>query len=264
MRADGRAGPRAVLITGASAGLGAALARRYAGPERVLALAARRSEPLQAVARQCEALGATVDCAVLDVTDAAALSTWMRAVDARYGLDLVIANAGIFSGLASGGSLEQAGDVQMLVRTNLEGAILTAATAAELMRPRRSGRIALIASLAARHPLADAPAYSATKAGLVAYGEALRERLLADNVGVSIVLPGHIDTAQTASHGGPLPLMLSAEAAAAEVEAGVRRGASTISFPKPLVALIGLGRLLPWRARAWLARRLRLTDDGRN
>ena len=82
------------------------------------------------------------------------------------------------------------------------------------MRGRQQGHIALIASLAALHPLADAPAYSASKAGLAAYGAALREMLAAEGITLSIVYPGHIDTDQAAVQHGPLPLLLMPEEAA--------------------------------------------------
>jgi short-subunit dehydrogenase len=250
-----------VVVTGASAGLGAALARAYAAPRVAVGLMARRATALDAVATSCQEAGSSVETAVLDVQDAAGQRDWLAALDARHPLDLVIVNAGMFEGIAADGRLEDMEVAEALIATNLTGAIATASAAAVLMRARRRGRIALIASLAARHPLADAPVYSATKAGLVAYGEALRERLAADGVGVSIVLPGHIATAQTARHRGALPGLMSAEAAATRIRRGLDQGADTIAFPSRLAVLAGLGRLLPWRLRAYATRSLRFTVD---
>ena len=109
--------------------------------------------------------------------------------------------------------------------------------------------------------MADAPAYSASKAGLIAYGEALREYLEPDGVQVSLINPGHIETAQVAAHLGALPLLLPAEAAAARIKRGLERGQEHIAFPRRLHWLIRAGRLLPWRLRAHLGRSQRFEVD---
>lgn len=261
MPADGLQGPRCIAITGASAGLGAALARHYAAPGRVLGLLARRPQALEAVAADCRARGAEVVTACGDVAEADGVRRWLAAVDARGGLDLAVANAGTFDGVAAGALLEDDAAAAGVIRTNLSGAIVTAGAAAALMQPRRIGQIALIASLAARHPLADAPVYSASKAGLLAYGEALRERLAEHGITVSLVLPGHVDTAQVARHRGALPGLMSAEAAAGRIARGLARRQGTIAFPARLAWLIAAGRLLPWRLRARVARGQRFSVD---
>ena len=240
----------AVVITGASAGLGEALALEYAGPGRVLGLTGRRTEALAAVAEASSAKGANVETHVGDVRDSEEFASWLGRFDARHPIDLMVVNAGIFSGIGRDGALETAEKVAALLRINLEAAILNANAAADLMRRRGRGRIAFIASLAARYPLADAPAYSASKAGLVAYGEALRERLADEGVAVSIVLPGHIATAQVANHVGPLPVLMTPGEAARIIHRQLARGASTIAFPLRLVCLVALSRCLPWRLRA--------------
>ncbi len=258
---SGGAARGSVVITGASAGLGASLAVAYAEPGRVLGIVARRSDALERVAALCRARGAEVVSGVLDVTEGAELEAWLRIFDAGHPLDLVIANAGLFGGIGADGLLEAEAEVAALLAVNLKAAIVTANVAATLMRARRRGRIALITSLAARHPLADAPAYSASKAGLSAYGEALREWLADSGVGVSVVLPGHIDTAQTALQKGVLPDLMSPESAARVIKRGLDRGRSTIAFPVHLLWLIRLGRCVPWRVRAWFGRSLRFTVD---
>jgi short-subunit dehydrogenase len=95
----------------------------------------------------------------------------------------------------------------------------------------------------------------------MSYGEALREWLLPDNVAVSLIYPGHIATGQTNGHVGSLPLMLSADAAAARIKRGLDRRRSFIAFPRRMLWLIRAGRLLPWRARAWFGRGLRFHVD---
>jgi short-subunit dehydrogenase len=176
----------------------------------------------------------------------------MQGFDAANPIGLLIVNAGVFAGHHPGREMEDAEEVLTILRTNLEAATITIAAALPKLRRRRSGRIALIGSLAALQPLADAPAYSASKAGLMAYGEAIREWLAQENVAVSLVYPGHIATDQVARHVGALPLMLSAEAAAARIKRGLDRGRSFIAFPRRLLWLIRAGRLLPWRVRAKL------------
>lgn len=241
-----------VVITGASAGLGEALALLYADRDRTLGLLGRNCGRLEAVAARCREKGARVVLGTPDVTDQLALEQWMRTFDAENPMDLLIVNAGAFTGNGAAGAQETVGDITWMLRTNLEGAALTIAAALPMMRARRNGRIAIVGSLAALQPLADAPAYSASKAGLMSYGEALREWLLPDNVAVSLIYPGHIRTAQVAHHVGPLPLIVSAEVAALTIKRGLDRGRSFIAFPRRLLWLIRAGRLSPWPLRARL------------
>src|SRR5262249_50095998 len=124
--------------------------------------------------------------------------------------------------------------------------------AVPMMRARQRGRVAIVGSLAALHPLADAPAYSASKAGVMAYGEALREWLAPDHIAVSLIYPGHIKTAQVEHHVGALPRIVSPETAARIIKRGLDRGRASIAFPKALLWLIRAGRFVPWRMRALL------------
>jgi NAD(P)-dependent dehydrogenase (short-subunit alcohol dehydrogenase family) len=209
------------------------------------------------VATRCRENGARAAVGSLDVTDQEALEQWIGDFDAEHPIDLLIVNAGAFTGNGPDGALETAGEIAWMLRTNLEGAVLTIAAALPMMRARRSGRIAIVGSLAALQPLADAPAYSASKAGLMSYGEALREWLLPDNIAVSLIYPGHIRTAQVARHVGALPLIVSAEMAALTIKRGLDRGRSFIAFPRRLLWLIRAGRLVPWPLRAQLGRAMR-------
>lgn len=247
-----RQAPGAVVITGASAGLGRALALEYATEGRTLGLLGRDAGRLEAVAALCRARGASVETGLFDLCEGASAQDFIRVFDAAQPIDLLIVNAGIFSGHHANREMEDSGEIVAMLRTNLEAAILTIAAALPQMRTRRSGRIAIIGSLAALQPLADSPAYSASKAGLMAYGEALREWLLPDAVAVSLVYPGHIATDHTERHVGALPLIVTADAAAARIKRGLDRGQSLIAFPRRLLWLIRAGRLVPWRLRATL------------
>jgi short-subunit dehydrogenase len=146
--------------------------------------------------------------------------------------------------------METLDDVHHLIETNLLGLATTIDAVLPGMRRRRSGTIALIGSLAALQPLADAPGYSASKAGVLAYGEALREYLLPEGVTVALVHPGHIATAQVEDHVGALPLLMQPDDAAALIKRRLDKGHTDIAFPWQLLWLIRLGRLTPWRLRA--------------
>ena len=252
-----RRAANSIVITGASAGLGRALALLYAGQGRTLALMGRNTARLQDVAGECRARGAVVEAHACDLCEAGAGQDFIRAFAGAHPIDLLVINAGIFRGHHPTREMEDISEVTAVLRTNLEAAILTISAALPAMRARRGGRIAIIGSLAALHPLADAPAYSASKAGLMAYGEALREWLLPEGVGVSLVYPGHIETAHVAGHVGALPLIVSAEVAAGRIKRGLDRGHDHIAFPRRLLWLIRAGRLVPWRLRAALGRSLR-------
>jgi short-subunit dehydrogenase len=256
-----RASPRAIVITGASSGLGAALAVEYAQAGRTLGLIARNKHRLDQVAALCDGAGARCVTGSIDVTDKTALWRWIDAFDAEHAIDLLFVNAGVYAGHGPGGQMETITEVIWQIRTNLEGAAITIGATLPGMQRRHRGHIVLIGSLAALQSLADAPGYSASKAGLVAYGEALREYLAPEGICVSIVCPGYIKTAQTAHHVGALPLQMSPERAAAIIRRRVARRRSFVAFPLPLHLLIRLGRLVDWRTRAFFMRRLRFHTE---
>ncbi|MGK9236281.1 SDR family NAD(P)-dependent oxidoreductase [Inquilinus limosus] len=254
--------PRGVVVTGASHGLGAALARHYAVPGTTLALIGRNAARLAEVAESCRRRGAVVETAEIDVRDGARLGDFLRGFDARHPVAVVIANAGVEAGLAPGRGCEPEDSVTAQLRINLEGAIATVSPLIEPMRRRRDGRIVLIASLAALMPLADQPAYSASKAGLVAWGEALLAWLRPDGIRVTIVCPGFIATGMSDRYRGPRPFQWSAERAAGHIAGRVARGRAWVAFPWPLVWLIRLGRLAPRPIRAaFIDRFLRFEID---
>jgi short-subunit dehydrogenase len=242
---------RSIVITGATRGLGRALALRYAREGIRLGLLGRDSQALDEAAEACRARGAIVETGLIDVRDCAALSDWMEAFDKTAPIDLLIVNAGVFSGHGRD-QPESAQEIRDIISVNLDGAISTVGAALPMFRARKRGHLALIGSLAALYPLADAPAYSASKAGLMSYGEALREWLAADNIAVSLVYPGHIETAQVANHIGALPLLMSPEQAAGIIVRGLDRQRPVIAFPSRLVWLIRLSRIVPWRWRVRL------------
>ncbi len=237
--------PRSVLITGASSGIGAALAEAYAAPGVELALNGRNEERLGAVARSCTARGAVTVTAAMDVTDATALGAWIRDVDA----DLVIANAGISAG--SGGTGEGADQARRIFAVNLDGVVNTVHPAiyAMLARPRVPGRargqIALMSSIASFRGFAGAPAYCASKAAVRSYGEGLRNAYAADGIEINVICPGFVRSPMTEVNKFPMPMLMEADKAAHIIRRGLARNRGRIAFPGPMYALAWLVQSLP-------------------
>lgn len=226
---------RVVVITGASSGLGAALARLYAGPQSVLGLIGRNRQRLEATADACRALGAGIEIGAIDVADGPALEAWLGAFDAAHPVDLLIANAGTSAGPDPESAGEPASLTLRQLDVNLAGAVHTIAPLVPLLCARGGGRIAVIASVAAYRGLPNSPGYCASKAGVRAYAEALRPRLARYGVGVTVVCPGFFTSPMTDRWDGPTPFLTSGERAAQRVKRGIDRGRSRVDFPWPLV-----------------------------
>jgi short-subunit dehydrogenase len=238
--------PRHVAITGASSGLGAALARLYARSGATLSLTGRNEERLAQVTEQCRALGAAVEAAVVNVTDASGMRDWLCARDAAEAFDLIIANAGIGGSDAVAPETGETGErARSIVETNLIGVVNTVTPLLPLLVARRRGQIAIMSSLAGFIALPDAPAYSASKAAARLYGHGLRRRVAPHGVWVSVICPGFVDTPMSASLSLPTPLMWSAERAAQHIATGLARRKREIVFPWTLKAVVRLADILP-------------------
>lgn len=236
----------AVVISGASRGLGAALARRLAAPGVALRLLARSGPDLAAVAAECAARGAEVQWAALDVRDAEGLAARLLAWDAAAPIGCVIANAGTSAGTTPEGAPEGHEAAVRQVQVNLLGAM----NLVEPLLPRlveRRGQVALVASVAAFRGMPDAPGYSASKAGLWAYGQALRAAHGPAGLRVTLVAPGFFDSAMGARLVGSRPFAVSADLMAGRVVCALERGVPQLVSPWLLgAALRGLD-LLPAR-----------------
>ena len=244
--------PRSILITGASSGIGAALARAYAGPGVALALTGRHGDRLEAIAEHCAKQGASVTTGLLDVTERAALADWIAGVDAAQPLDLVIANAGISGGTDKAGGGEGADQVRRIFAVNLDGVVNTVIPALAPMRSRRRGQIAVLASLAGFRGFPGAPAYCASKAAVKTWGESLRGSLRGDGIEVSVICPGFVRSPMTDVNPFPMPLLMEADDAAALIVRRLARNQGRIAFPWPMYLLVWLISALP----SWLTDRL--------
>ncbi len=247
--------PRAILVTGASSGIGEALALVYARPGTTLFLSGRDAERLTATADACRARGAVAEGRVLDVRDRDAMAAWIADCDARAPLDLVIANAGI-SGATAGEPDANADLTREILAVNLDGVVNTVLPAAAAMSARGGGQIALMASLAGYAGMPGAAAYCASKAAVKVWGEGLRGELAARGVGVSVICPGWVDSRITRSNRFPMPFFLTAERAADLIARGLRRDRARIAFPWPTALAAWMLMSLPASLSSRLTRGL--------
>ncbi len=227
---------QSIFITGASSGLGRALAVAYAGEGVVLFLCGRNKERLYETAAKCKEKGAVVYTYLFDVTDAFAVQETIMNADSVHPLDLVIANAGISGGVL--GEAEDSVQTRHVFNTNINGVINTVLPALDRMRKRGSGQIGIIASIAGYRGLPSAPAYSASKACVKAWGEALRGWLHHEGIRVNVICPGFVKTPLTDVNRFPMPFLMSPEKAAQIIQKGLSKNKAVIAFPWPM-ALAG-------------------------
>nr|WP_298683484.1 SDR family NAD(P)-dependent oxidoreductase [uncultured Dongia sp.] len=233
---------KSILITGASSGLGAALARAYAAPGVHLHLGARRADLLAAVAESCRDKGADVSERTIDVTGADDMAAWIGQAHQTRALDLVIANAGI-SGGTSGGP-ESGAQVRAIFAVNVDGVFNTVLPAIPLLAGGR-GQVGIMASLAGHRGFPGAPAYCGSKAAVKVWGEGLRGDLAAQGIGVSVIMPGFVTTPMTAVNDFAMPFLMSPERAAAIIMRGLARNRPRIAFPAPTSFIAWLLGALP-------------------
>lgn len=242
-----------ILITGASSGIGEALAVYYAqnGAENLF-LSGRDEVRLQQVKERCEALGAKVWPQKMDVTNRQKMETWIRGCNDKAELHLVFANAGVSTGE------ETVENIYNTFNTNVMGVLNTVTPAAELFKQRQGGEkiIAITASIAGYHGLPACPSYSATKACVKAYGEALRNSLCADGIQVNVICPGFVKSRITDKNKCPMPFFMSAEKAAEIIATRIDKNVGLIAFPWQMRFATWLLSILPNRLSDFIYARL--------
>ena len=183
---------KTVVITGASAGVGAACARAFAAQNAKLVLIARGRAGLNAIAKELRPL-CEVMTSVMDVADTAQCLKLLKKAEAKFGAVHVLVNN---AGMHARGDLETVdpNDVALMVDVNLRAPMVLSCAAIPYLRRAGSGAIVNVGSLAGRSPLQGAATYSATKAGLRAFSYALRDELREAGINVGVVSPGPIDT----------------------------------------------------------------------
>jgi short-subunit dehydrogenase len=240
-------GDGVVWITGASAGIGRALALRFASAGFRVAASARNVEALEELAARS---GGRIEAVPVDVTDAAAV----QAAAARLApIALAVFNAGTHEPM--GAADFSAARLRRLFEVNLFGVAHGLEAALPDMLARRTGKLAIVASVAGYGGLPTAVAYGATKAALINMAEALRLELHGSGVSIALVCPGFVDTPLTARNDFPMPFLMSAEAAAERIFQGLLADAFEIAFPRRFVWLLKAINLLPYPLYFPLVRR---------
>jgi short-subunit dehydrogenase len=230
------------IITGASSGIGAALARELSRRGHSLALTARRGDLLDALVAELKTPAIALPC---DAADSAAVRAAVAQGEAALGgpFDLAVANAGV--GIAFPAAKFNLADAELMVRVNIVGMMVLFDAVVPQMIERRSGHFAAVASLAGRRGLPTSAVYSATKAAMQAFLEANRAELRPYGVAVTTINPGFVATPMTAKNKFKMPFLMSPERAATIIADGLERRARVIEFPLPMSLLMRLVRAMP-------------------
>ncbi|MQA36092.1 SDR family NAD(P)-dependent oxidoreductase, partial [Modestobacter roseus] len=230
-----------IWVTGASAGIGAALARELADRGARVAISARNADQLAEVA------GGRMTVVPVDVTDRAATVAAGAAVRAALGgIDVVVANAGTWSGF----HVEpwESDRFAEHLQINVMGAVHTFEAVVPQMLAEGRGRLVGVASLAGYRGVPGSEAYNAGKAALISLLESLRGSLAPRGVVVQTVNPGFVTTRMTERNRFPMPFKVEADDAARTIADGIARDRAEIAFPLPMAVLMKAARLVPTRA----------------
>lgn len=235
-----------VLITGATSGLGWALAEHYAGQGCQLSLAGRDKERLDAIGDICRGKGAQVKTMQIDVTDARGMQGWLIARDEVLPIDVLIANAGIGGAAVLPSASGEEGDLaRKILSVNTVGVINSVTPVLPRMVARGHGHIALVGSISGAIGLPQSPVYCASKAAVQIYGDALRRLVRKRGVHVTTILPGFIDTPMSRSLNMTRPWCWPVDKAARRIARDVALGKRHCVFPWQLRLSIGLQNYLP-------------------
>ena len=234
-----------IVITGASSGIGQALAEYYAASGVVLGLTGRDAARLDAVARVCRAKRALVETRVLDVTDAQGMAAWLTDFDARHPIDILVANAGVGGGGALEPTVESLQKAHEMFKININGVENTINPVLPRMAARHSGQIALLASIAGFRGLSGAPAYAASKGFVKLYGEGLRGAMAPHGIKINVICPGFVESRITGFNDFYMPFLMPATKAARIIAAGLQKNRARIAFPAPMVFGVWLLAALP-------------------
>jgi NADP-dependent 3-hydroxy acid dehydrogenase YdfG len=241
-----------VFLTGASSGIGEALALEIAKCGATLGLLARREVLLKELADKCERNGGKARYFAVDVTDANAVAEAAESLRNEFGrVDILIANAGI------GGNNSETRNfnpqaVAQVININLLGAVNAVSAVLPAMLENKSGQLVAISSLAGFRGLPKSAAYSASKAGMTVFFESVRLDVQTKGIAVTIIQPGFIKTPLTAGRNNKMPFLMELKDAIPLFLRAVEKRKKFAAFPWQLATLVRLGKIFP----AWLYDRI--------
>jgi short-subunit dehydrogenase len=230
------------IITGASSGIGLALAHELSNRGYELALLARRVELLEKLASELKTKAVAVAC---DVLDGSAVRDAVRSAEQQLGgtFDLAVANAGV--SIPGHATKFNVAESEQVFRVNVLGMIYLFDAVIPSMIEQRRGHFAGVASVAGLRGLPTGATYSASKAAMQAFLEASRVELAPYGVAVSIINPGFIETPMTEKNKFPMPFLIKADKAARIIADGLERRRRVIEFPWRMSLLMRILRQLP-------------------
>ncbi len=241
-----------IFLTGASSGIGEALALAMAQRGATLGLVARREELLKDLAAKCEKVGGKARYFAADVTDANSISEAVKMLRNEFGkIDILIANAGVGGNNSETRNFEPEA-VAKVININLLGAVNAVAAVLPPMLERKSGQLVAVSSLAGFRGLPKSAAYSASKAGMTAFFESVRLDVQHKGVAVTIIQPGFIKTPLTSGRASSMPFLMELEDSIPLFLDAIERQKKFAAFPWQLATLVRAGRIFP----AWLYDRI--------
>ncbi len=243
---------KVIFLTGASSGIGEALALALAKRGAILGLLARREELLRDLAEKCERNGGQARHFAVDVTDAKAVEMAAETLRREFGkIDILIANAGIGGNNDETRNLK-AEAVAKVININLLGAVNAVAAVLPAMLENKSGQLVAVSSLAGFRGLPKSAAYSASKAGMTAFFESVRLDVQSKGVAVTIIQPGFIKTPLTSGRTNKMPFLMKLEDSIPHFLNAIEKRVKFAAFPWQLASFVRLSRIFP----AWLYDRI--------
>ena len=238
---------KVIFLTGASSGIGEALALDLAKRGAILGVLARREDLLKSIAEKCEANGGKARVFAADVADEKAVSDAVASLENEFsGIDIVICNAGI-GGIKHAKVLSPV-DVRRVIDVNLMGAANAVCAAIPKMLERKSGQLVAISSLAGFRGLPNSASYSASKAAMTNFFESIRLDLIGSGIDVTIIQPGFIKTPLTSGRANKLPFLMELDVAIPYFVRAIEKKKRFSAFPWQLATTVRLARIFP----SWL------------
>lgn len=248
---------RKVAITGASGGIGAALLKAYAAPGTAIHACARNRDQLEKNAQAARLFGAEVVCETFDVRDDAKLIDWIDHVTGDGDLDVLLINQGVSAsyevtdkGIAPERTVDLLREIDVNARADLLAANEAVRRMIERKDPGHHFQVGLVSSMASFTGLPSSPGYSASKACVRVFSEALRRLVSCHNIGVTVICPGFVVSPMSDRFVGGKPLMVTADVAADRIRSAMDANRATCVFPKILRFGIALLPILPEWAQA--------------